>query len=313
MKKLLSIILAFVLTLGLSNIFASASVYDYAFNQEELEELVEYGATEEQAKDIIRSGIIAKKMYEYGQDFVIVNNQVRISSPSISEKRISATEEEYMLKLHKENLNSKAYIATISPEKAKEEKALIEKMMKENPGRRKYKVTYDDGSWVQYTFEAKRMSQILDESAKPYASYHEMETAEYYFPWDGDGNYNYSCTVSHGDSNYFYNVNVREYITVSENGERIVVYAASGGASSGGFIGEVSSDRTETLVDSTDIDENPTVWCWVQEKAIMKAYVSFTLGWGGISFSQSAGCSFTAYAIIKTSLAAVHNYDAIFV
>lgn len=279
MKKTLSLILSLT-------IFLCASCPGFALNKNNYPDIVE---------EMIQNGISkedAFAIYKYGEDMENTGSKRSFNS-YIEEKNNTSFEE-----THEYNI-----------EEALE---IIKDEMKNNPGKKEYKVNLNSNSWVKCTTEWEYLGEdeekTLNDEQRSFYGIREKEVKEEVLPWKNkDGSYKFKHQFTIKDGTWVYmNSWVEQKIKVSENGERIKVIYARGGGGAAGAVKVRDDDNTYIHVEETARDEDPREWCFVEQKTDFEVTASLSAVGKLLGVGSSFGGSFSLHAILKTSLFAVH-------
>lgn len=182
-KKILSIALVLIFALSCAGISYAETQTLSDYYQNRLQETMSKGFTRQEAEHYIRIEKILKEMEATGQKVDLVDGKVQIVNPDNLKKGISKEDEKFIIKLFEDQLKK--------PKVSREEKIeKLNKEIKENPGRSKYKVEFEDGSSMEFEIKRERLSDVPDDKVKlfmdntPVPNETEMGTA-YTFPADG--------------------------------------------------------------------------------------------------------------------------------
>lgn len=304
MKKILSIalIIVFIFASFTTN-FAQSSSND----QTKIIELMANGLNRQEAEQIAKVDRIAKEAEKNGQTFELVNGNIEVINTKDTKESISKDDEKYLKDLLKKSLVHKV---KSSEEKKKDMDGYISK----NPGRTKYRLTYEDGSWVEVIRTITREDIITDTNVNTYFDNvqvpNEVERGTAYtFPSDGTYTDDYTWREYTGSS-YSYN-ELRWSYTVSNNGYHIHANNCVGAANGSGIIG-VSNQTYMISVSDTDYYGQPTLWCEAQQDAIFNFSGSIGIALSGtaaFNFSVSAGKTWNQYTVFRASLTQEHYYN----
>lgn len=307
-KKFISALMILVLSFGVNGTsFAAENTSDEY--QVKHQELIIDGLTEKEASTIIRIEKITKEMEVNGQTIDLVNGEATISREKENKREISKEDEKFYIELAKNKIK---FDNKMPKESYEEKKEQLLKMMQENPGRHKYRITYEDGSWYECVFSAKQIDTEKNTETKTYG-YEDVEVATFYFPWSGDGTYYYDYEFRElSAAGSYAKVYIGENITVSNNGYNVHVNYGQASQASYGNIG-IANHAMYVHVNDTDYYQDPTLWCYVENSVVFARSGSVGVTLGGIfSFSITAGANWTQSAYIKTSLSALHHFARVY-
>lgn len=309
-KRWLSALLVISLIMSCS-VSAFASGND-SVNRNRYNEMIAEGLNDTEARQLLKVERITAKLeakelrLEYvGDEMVLVNSKNH--EVTAEENNIDSKDIEYMVTIYEqvaiENVTYETMVADAN------------ELMEANPGRTQYRIEYDNGMWVEITTVLERVDTIEDETVSTYfdnATYpNEVEIEKENFLADGDYTYEYECKCFNGVS---YSKNyVKQSFTISDDNHHVAITSKQGGAAGYGVVTLVA-ESLQGVVEESDINENPELWCEVVYQASFESSASVGLTLGEIfEISVNKGQIWTQYAIIRTSLVACHSYAAYYI
>lgn len=281
MKKFLSLILSLTT-------FLCAFYPVFALNESNYPDIV---------KEMIQNGVSkedALAIYEYGKSIENSNTGKRSFNSYIEQQKNDVSFEDS----HQYNIQEAVDI--------------IAKEMKDNPGKEEYKVNLNSDSWVKCVSKWEYLGE--DDSDKEQdqqislSGITEEEVKDEVRPWKGkDGKYKFTHQFTIKDGKWVYmNSWIKQKIKVSNNGDKIKVIYARGGGGAAGAVKVRDDDNTYIHVKTTERDEDPTEWCFVEQKTDFETTTSLSAVGKLLGVGSSFNGSFSLHAILKTSLFAVH-------
>lgn len=281
-------------------------------------ELLSYGLTEGEATQLLKVEFIVDKLENNNLTLEMVDGVYHVLDEEVIVDTAigDLTEEEliYITELFQyyadaeESIEYEAMVAD------------VELAMEKNPGQDNYRITYDNGAWIE---AHSTLEKVSDNGGVALASERTVLAATSFqngtFPNEeedesamqviaSDGTYSYTYELELFAGVYYAQCYLTETATFYNNGYDVQINSINGGRAAAGCI-SIAEQSRYINVNSSSYNENPRLWCEaVQEVAFT---TSSAIGLSGIfSFSVDVGATWTQYAIIRTSITAFHAYAA---
>ncbi len=298
-KKIVIFVTAVFLFTSSFPLLVSAAPLNY--DQNKVNTLVSYGLAQKEAENLSRLDAIRKAMEQNGQKIDLIDNEVKIISPKDIKNGISKDDEDFITRLVKDKIKK--------PRVSREKKIsdLNDEFIK-NPGRSKYRLTFDDGSWIQAEAVTERTDEIKDDRVRTFGNAaYPNETQVSSKLYSSSGIFAHTYTLIEVNSTHYTNIYVSVNYTVVGDYTHTYINYYSGGQSAGGLI-NINNSQTQCTVQDTSYYGDPTTWCETFNRVAFtcSSSVGFTLS-GALSIAVSPGMSWTEWAITRESL--VYQYD----
>lgn len=317
-KKLVSVavILALLCMFTVSS-FAQESQYS-AQDNNKISELIKDGLTEEEASRVLEFDNIRIKLEKSNQYLDTDENG------AIIVKTVKGKEKVEKYDLAQDDLelinNQSKELKKHKKISANDRQEKLNKYLEDHPNASKARLNFEDGSWLEYSITSTLQSEIDSDNVNVYYDVipRQAEVNNSTFP--RNDRYFQKNEIKAFVGGSYVKFYVQQYADVSINNS--VTTSAQTAGSTGVGLGTIATPVIQGIISETT-SANPTQWtqtvCSQEVTASITGSAAVSIGvdalvQAGVEFSTSitASIKFTAYAMIKNSIANQHYYYGVY-